>query len=141
MIGEEGKSHYVLITDFNTFILTFYIAEKKQFCRYCLQAFGNETISKRHIKDCFTFNSKKCLQCLKKVIKLNSKIIIKNKATVYNLCRFLNYFSARKQLKAKSRRVLYKHISKAYSFQLMISLLSLLKHTYTKREFTISLRL
>ena len=59
LIGEERKSHYVLITDFNTSILTFYIAEKKQFCRYCLQAFGKETISKRHIKDCFTFNAKK----------------------------------------------------------------------------------
>ena len=56
---EEGKKHYVLIKDFNTFTydLTLH-RDRKHFCRYCLQAFITEKILKRHIKDCFKINDK-----------------------------------------------------------------------------------
>ena len=52
----------------------------------------------------------------------------KNKVTVYNLCRFWNYFSDKRQWKAKSRRVLYehqklilyqKHIACSYDYKLV----------------------
>ena len=49
--------------------------EKKQFCRYCLQAFSAEEILKRHIKDCFKINDKQRIIMYKKVNMLNSKII------------------------------------------------------------------
>ena len=32
--------------------------ERKDFCRYCLQAFSTEEISKCHVKDCFKINGK-----------------------------------------------------------------------------------
>ena len=32
--------------------------ERKHFCRYCLQAFSTEKISRRHIKVCFKINDK-----------------------------------------------------------------------------------
>ena len=57
--GEEGKRHYVVIKDFNTFMYDHSLhCEKKHFCRYCLQDFSTEGISKRHIKDCFKINGK-----------------------------------------------------------------------------------
>ena len=54
LIGEEGKRHYVLIKDFNTFMYDQTLHhEKKHFCCYSLQAFSTEEILKQHIKDCF----------------------------------------------------------------------------------------
>ena len=54
LIGEEGKRHYVLIKDFNTFMYDHTLHhEKKHFCCYSLQAFSTEEILKQHIKDCF----------------------------------------------------------------------------------------
>ena len=39
-IGEEGKRHYVLIKDFNTFIYSHTLCcGRKKFCCYCLQDF------------------------------------------------------------------------------------------------------
>ena len=59
-IGEEGKRHYVLIKDFNTFMYNHTLPRGiNHFCRYCLQAFNTEEILKSHNKDCFKINSKK----------------------------------------------------------------------------------
>ena len=59
LIWEEGKRHYVLVTDFNTckYVHALHIG-KKHFCRYCLQAFSAEKISKRHIKNCFRISGR-----------------------------------------------------------------------------------
>ena len=58
-IEEKSKRHHIFTKDFNTFMYdhTFHRG-RKYFCRYCLQAFSTEEISKRHIKDCFAINSK-----------------------------------------------------------------------------------
>ena len=57
LIEKEGKKHYVLIKDFNTFMYNQTLHRgRKHFCRYCLQAFTTEEILKRHIKDCFKTN-------------------------------------------------------------------------------------
>ena len=67
LIGEEGKRHYVLIKDFNTFIYDHTVhRERKSFCCYCLQAFSTEEILKYDIKDCFKINSKQKIIMLKK---------------------------------------------------------------------------
>ena len=56
---EEGKRHYVLIKDFNTFIYEHTLHRgRKHFCRCCLQAFSTEKILKIHIKDSFKVNGK-----------------------------------------------------------------------------------
>ena len=40
LVGEEGKRHYVLIKDFNTFMYDHALPRRRRnFCRYCLQAF------------------------------------------------------------------------------------------------------
>ena len=39
-MGEEGKRHYVLIKDFNTFMYDHALPRRRRnFCRYYLQAF------------------------------------------------------------------------------------------------------
>ena len=59
LIGEEGKRHYVLIKEFNTFMYDHTLDHgKKHFCIYCLQAFSTEEILKRHIKDCYKISGK-----------------------------------------------------------------------------------
>ena len=60
LIGEEGKRHFFLISDFNAFMYDHILhLGRKYLCRYCLQAFRSEEISKRHIKGCFKSNCKK----------------------------------------------------------------------------------
>ena len=40
LIEENGKKHYVLFKDFNTFMYNHTLHHgKKTFCHYCLQAF------------------------------------------------------------------------------------------------------
>ena len=59
LIRKKDKKHYVLIKDFNTFMYDHTLhSGKKHFCRYCLQAFSTEEISKCHIKDYFKINDK-----------------------------------------------------------------------------------
>ena len=59
LIGEEGKRHYALIKDFNTFMFDHTLHRwRKHFCRYCLQAFSSEEILKCHIIDCLKINGK-----------------------------------------------------------------------------------
>ena len=58
-IAEEGKRHYILIKDFNTFRYDHTLHRgKKHFCRYCLQAFSTEEILICYIKDLFKINDK-----------------------------------------------------------------------------------
>ena len=59
LIGEEGKRHYVVIKDFNTFMYNHTVYRgRKQFCWHCLQAFRIEEILQRQIKYCFKINRK-----------------------------------------------------------------------------------
>ena len=59
LIGEEGKNHYVLFKDFDTFVYDHTLhCRRKHGCRYCLQSFRTDEILKRHIKDCFEINGK-----------------------------------------------------------------------------------
>ena len=52
LTGEEGKRHYVLIKDFNTFMYDHTLHHRrKHFCSSYLQAFSTEEILKRHIED------------------------------------------------------------------------------------------
>ena len=80
LIGEKGKSHYVLIEDFNTFMYDHTLHHgRNHFCCYCLQDLSTEEILKHHIKDCLKINNKQ-LQCLKKAIILNEKIMREKQA-------------------------------------------------------------
>ena len=89
LIGEEGKRRYVLIKNFNTFIYDHTLHRgRKHFCRYCLQAFSAEEISKIHIKDCFKINGKQRIIMPKKDEFVKFKNYEKNEVTVYDLCRF-----------------------------------------------------
>ena len=83
---EEGKRHYVLIEDLNTFMYghTLHCWRK---C-FCLQSFNTGAILKRYIKDWSTVNKgqqwsiesmvNKGLRCLRKVNKISFGI--------YNFC-------------------------------------------------------
>ena len=79
LIEEEGKRHYVLIKDCNSFMydhmIIHYIVEEKNFCRYCLQAFSTEEILKSHIKNWFKVNGKERIIIPKKTNMLNSEIM------------------------------------------------------------------
>ena len=58
LIGE-GKRHYVLIKDFNTFMNDYtWHSGRKHFSCYCWQAFSTEEILKCQIKDWFKINGK-----------------------------------------------------------------------------------
>ena len=57
-MGEEGKRHYVLIKDFNPFMLDHTLHPGRKHFRYCLQAFSTEEILKRDMKDCLKINGK-----------------------------------------------------------------------------------
>ena len=59
LTGEEGKRHYILINDFNTFMYDHNLhSGRKHFCYYYLQAFSTEEILKIPIKDCLEINGK-----------------------------------------------------------------------------------
>ena len=87
---EEGKRHYVLIKDFNTFVYhhTLHCC-RKHFCRYCLQAFSTEEIFKCHLKVCFKINGKRRVIIHKKGEYVKFKgYEKKNKVTINNSCRY-----------------------------------------------------
>ena len=51
LLIREGKRHYVLFKDFNTFMYDYTLHHgRKHFCHYCLQAFSTEEILKHHVK-------------------------------------------------------------------------------------------
>ena len=95
LIVEEGKRLNVLIKEINTCMHDHILYHGKDFYRYCLQAFSTEEILKRHIRDCFKINGKHMMKMPIKVNMLNSKILKENKITIYDLCRFSKYISAR----------------------------------------------
>ena len=78
VIGE-GKRHYVRIKDFNTFMYDHTLHRgRKHFCRYCLQVFSTEEISKilkYHIKECYKINGEQRNIMPKNGEMLNSKIM------------------------------------------------------------------
>ena len=86
LTGEEGKIHYVLIKDLNTFMYGHTLHRWRQ-C-FCLQSFNTGAILKRYIKDWSTVNKgqqwstesmvNKGLRCLRKVNKISFRI--------YNFC-------------------------------------------------------
>ena len=87
MIGEEVKRHYVLIKDFNNFIYDHTLhCRKKDFRRYCLQAFRMEEILKHDIEYRFMINDKQIIIMLKKgeYVKLrNCERKIKSLSIIY----------------------------------------------------------
>ena len=73
LIGEEEKRHFFLIKDLYTFMYDHTLHRvRKDFCRYCLQAFSTVQILKTHIKECLKINGK---QGIIKVNTLNAKIM------------------------------------------------------------------
>ena len=67
LIGAEGKTHYIFIKNFSTFMYDHtLLCGRKHFCRYCLQAFSTEKILKYHIKDCFKINGNQRIKMSKK---------------------------------------------------------------------------
>ena len=67
LTGENGKRHYVLIKDFNTFMYNHTLNHgKKHFSCYFVQTFSTEGILKRHIKNWFKINGKQNIIMLKK---------------------------------------------------------------------------
>ena len=86
-VGKEEKRHYVLINGSSIFIYDHSLhRRKKHFCRYCLQAFGKEEISKCHIKNCFKFTGKQRIRMPKKgaYVKFkNYETIIKSPFVIY----------------------------------------------------------
>ena len=59
LISNELKSHYVYIKNFDKFMFNkIKNRNKKYFCKFCLQFFGNEKVSTEHRKDCLVINGK-----------------------------------------------------------------------------------
>ena len=87
---------------------------RKNFCRYCLQAFRTEEILEFHIKDYFKINGKQSIKMpkKKKMNTLDSKTKNKNKVTIY-----ADFESI---LVPESKWVLYEQMSKTYCLQLWL---------------------
>ena len=59
LIAEGEKKEYAIIKDLITFMYDHTLhRRRKNFCRYCLQAFRTAGSLKYHIKDCFKINGK-----------------------------------------------------------------------------------
>ena len=111
---------------------------RKYFCRYCLQAFSTEKILKWHVKDCFKINGKQRIIMPKKgeYIKFkNYERKIKSPLTIYaDFESILVPESNGKQNQEESYtnkyciNILLAVMPINYNV-LMISLVSLLKHT------------
>ena len=76
LIGEQGKRHYVLIKDFNTFMYNHTLHRgRKHVCHCCLKAFSTKGILKCHVKDMLKIDLKlmvsKEVRCLKKTNMLD----------------------------------------------------------------------
>ena len=75
LIREEGKRHYVLIKDFNTFMYDDTLHRgRKYFCCYCLRAFSTDKILKYFVKDSFKMYGKQMIKMPKK----DEYVILKN---------------------------------------------------------------
>ena len=64
LIEEKGKTHYVLVKDFNTFKYgqTLHCGTK----HFCLQALSREEILKSHVNECSKINAKQMIKIPKK---------------------------------------------------------------------------
>ena len=90
LIEEEGKTHYVLIKDFNTYMsdLTLHRAENI-FTVIIYKLLEKQKKLKCHFKGYFKINTKQNIKIPQKVNMLDSKIMKKNnKVSIYDLCRF-----------------------------------------------------
>ena len=66
---------------------------RKDFYRYCLQAFTAEKILNSHINDCLKTDKKQMILMLEEVEYVKFK---NYKITICDLCRFLKYSSSTK---------------------------------------------
>ena len=70
---NDNKSHYVYITDFNTFMFHKTKNEnKKWFCRSCLQCFRSENVLIRHKEDCLGISGKQSVNLEKDIIEFEN---------------------------------------------------------------------
>ena len=76
LITKDGKKHYVLIKDFNTFMYNqSKHKERKHFCMYCLQCFSSERILANHVNNCLTINGARAINMPKQgenILKFNN---------------------------------------------------------------------
>ena len=67
--GKEGKTHYVLIKDFNRLNYQFSKMKcKKHFCKHCLQCFYSEGDLENHVEDCVVINGSQAIELPKPYI-------------------------------------------------------------------------
>ena len=63
LLESDGKKHYVLIKDFNLFMLKqTKHKNKKNFCMNCLQCFSSKEVLDAHRKDCIVINGKQAIK-------------------------------------------------------------------------------
>ena len=76
LITKDGKKHYVLIKDFNTFMYNqSKHKERKHFCMYCLQCFSSERILANDVNNYLTINGAQAINMLKQgenILKFNN---------------------------------------------------------------------
>ena len=62
LIERDGKSHYVLIKDFNRLMFKINKSRnKKYFCMYCLQRFSSGELLAKHEEDCIVINGNQAI--------------------------------------------------------------------------------
>ena len=97
MTGKESKRHYVLIKNFNTFMYDRTLHRgRKHFCYHFLEAFRTLEKFEFHIKDCFRINGKQKIKMPKQANTSDANIMREKESTIYDLCRFGKYSSARR---------------------------------------------
>ena len=92
---KKKKKKHVFIKNFIKF--TYYHSlhrERKHFCGYCLHDFLQKKFWGVILKIALKLMVNKWLRCLRKVNKLNSKVLKENKITIYDLCGGRTYSSA-----------------------------------------------
>ena len=63
LLDSDGKKHYVLIKDFNSFMFKqTKHKSKKNFCMNCLQCFSSKEVLDAHRKDCIVINGKQVIK-------------------------------------------------------------------------------
>ena len=63
LLDSDGKKHYVLIKDFNSFMFKqTKHKSKKNFCMNCLQCFSSKEVLDAHRKDCIVINGKQAIK-------------------------------------------------------------------------------
>ena len=76
LIEKDGKKHYILIKDFNSFMYSqTKHKERKHFCMYCLQCFSSERVLNNHKEICVIINGKQAIKMPEKgdnILKYNN---------------------------------------------------------------------